>query len=209
MRGLGPDVVSVVRPTGLKLLAFFNCIQLYILLSPYLCFISFYNLICICIYYRSGYIDKLVIFHANQTYIRLDPHKKKRWGWYHKTSLSPPVKIFLHTVPRLLWILFCYLCCVFVMLSCLFIATLWSPAGRANLLPLLHVMFSCVFVIFPMWCPRCGAWLYRFLIFAFLLTLLIDLFTHFKHKKSTGVGAWVLKTLNSCYWSMDSTLKSV
>ena len=37
MRGLGPDVVGAV-----KLLDFFySGIQLYILLSPYLCFISF------------------------------------------------------------------------------------------------------------------------------------------------------------------------
>ena len=36
------------------------------------------------------------------------------------------------------------------MLSCLFIAALWSPAGeRANLLVLLYVMVSCVFVTFP------------------------------------------------------------
>ena len=37
-----------------------------------------------------------------------------------------------------------------VMLSCLFIAALWSPAGkRAKLLALLYVMFSCVFVTIP------------------------------------------------------------
>ena len=44
MRGLGPDVVSVVGPTGVQLLDFFySRIQLYIpvLLSLYLCFISF------------------------------------------------------------------------------------------------------------------------------------------------------------------------
>ena len=45
---------------------------------------------------------------------------------------------------------FCYLCFVSVMLSCLFIAALCSPAGgRANLLDLLYVMFSCVFGTFP------------------------------------------------------------
>ena len=36
------------------------------------------------------------------------------------------------------------------MSSCLFIAALWSPAGeRANLLALLYVMVSCVFVTLP------------------------------------------------------------
>ena len=45
---------------------------------------------------------------------------------------------------------FCYLCFVSVMLSCLFIAALWSPAGeRAYILSPLNVMFSCVFVTFP------------------------------------------------------------
>ena len=38
MRGLGPDDVSVVEPTGVLLLDFFS---LGIQLSPYLCFISF------------------------------------------------------------------------------------------------------------------------------------------------------------------------
>ena len=43
MRGLGPDVVSVVRPTGVELLDFiFSGVQFYILLSPYLCLSTFY-----------------------------------------------------------------------------------------------------------------------------------------------------------------------
>ena len=42
MRLLGPDVVSVVRPTGVLLLDFFySRVQLYILFIPYLCLISF------------------------------------------------------------------------------------------------------------------------------------------------------------------------
>ena len=46
MRGLGPGVVSMVRFTGgggggLLLDFFYSSIQLYILLSPFLCFISF------------------------------------------------------------------------------------------------------------------------------------------------------------------------
>ena len=37
-----PDALAVVRPTGVYLLDFFcSCIQFYLLLSPYLCFISF------------------------------------------------------------------------------------------------------------------------------------------------------------------------
>ena len=42
-----------------------------------------------------------------------------------------------------------YLCLVFVMLSCLFFAALWSPAGKGLTLWLLFVMFNCVFVTFP------------------------------------------------------------
>ena len=37
--------------------------------------------------------------------------------------------------------LFCYLCLTFVMLSCLFIATLWAPAGKGLTSWLLFVMF--------------------------------------------------------------------
>ena len=44
-------------------------------------------------------------------------------------------------------VLFCYLCFVFVMPSCLFIAALWSPAGKG-----LSSWLSFVFVTF-----QCGA----------------------------------------------------
>ena len=43
----------------------------------------------------------------------------------------------------------CYLYFVFVMLSCLFIAALWSPAGKGLAFCPLFVMFNCVFVTFP------------------------------------------------------------
>ena len=42
----------------------------------------------------------------------------------------------------------CYLCLVFVMLLCLFIAALWSPAGKGLTSWLLFVMFNCTFVTF-------------------------------------------------------------
>ena len=38
---------------------------------------------------------------------------------------------------------------MFVMLSGLFIAALWSPAGKEMTSWLLFLMFNCVFVIFP------------------------------------------------------------
>ena len=45
MRWLGPDALAVIRPTGVYLLDFFcSGIHFYVLLSPYLCFISFLDL---------------------------------------------------------------------------------------------------------------------------------------------------------------------
>ena len=49
---------------------------------------------------------------------------------------------------------FCHLCFVFVVRSCLFVATLWSPAEKG-----LASLLSCVcddlyrFCHFRMWCP--------------------------------------------------------
>ena len=43
----------------------------------------------------------------------------------------------------------CYLCLLFVMLLCLFIAALWSPEGKGLTSWLLFVMFNCDFVTFP------------------------------------------------------------
>ena len=43
----------------------------------------------------------------------------------------------------------CNLCLVFVMRSRLFIAALWSPAGKGLTSWPLFEMFNCVFVTFP------------------------------------------------------------
>ena len=43
----------------------------------------------------------------------------------------------------------CYLCLVFVMLSHLFIAALWSPAGKGLASWLLFEMSNCDLVTFP------------------------------------------------------------
>ena len=70
----------------------------------------------------------------------------------------------------LLWILF-VICvsCLSVILSCLFLAG-WE---RTDLLALLYVMFSCIFVTFP-YGVLGQVWylMYRFLIFAFFLTFI-------------------------------------
>ena len=46
-------------------------------------------------------------------------------------------------------VIYVYLCLVFFMLSCLYIAALWSPAGKRLTTWLLFVMFNCVFIAFP------------------------------------------------------------
>ena len=43
----------------------------------------------------------------------------------------------------------CYLCLLFVMLSRLFIAVLWSPAGKGLTSRRLFVKYNCIFVTFP------------------------------------------------------------
>ena len=54
---------------------------------------------------------------------------------------------------------FCYLCFmfVFVMLSCLFLAALWSPAGKGLTSWVLFVVFSCVWSFaYLMFGIQCG-----------------------------------------------------
>ena len=46
---------------------------------------------------------------------------------------------------------FCYLCFVFAMLSCLFNAALWSPAGKGLSSWLSCVRSFVVFCHFPVW----------------------------------------------------------
>ena len=68
---------------------------------------------------------------------------------------------------------FCSVLCLLCLSARLFICALWSPAGKGLTSWLSFVMFSCEFVTFPLvsW-VGCGTWLYRFLIFAPLLTFL-------------------------------------
>ena len=102
--------------------------------------------------------------------------KIQGWGWRRKTGLSPPVKYFTDRSKAvlLLWIFYvfvlscvCYVLCTSVYMC--FVVTCWE---RADLLALVCGVF-CEFVTFPLvsW-VRCGTWLYRFLIFAPLLTFI-------------------------------------
>ena len=96
---------------------------------------------------------------------------------FNVTGLSPPVKYFTDRSKAvlLLWIFYvfvlscvCYVLCASVYMC--FVVTCWE---RADLLALVCGVFS-EFVTFPLvsW-VRCGTWLYRFLIFATLLTLIL------------------------------------
>ena len=72
----------------------------------------------------------------------------------------------------LLWIFYGFsVLCLLCLCARLFICALWSPAGKGLTSWLSFVVYNCDFVAFPLvsW-VRCGAWLYRFLIFAPLLT---------------------------------------
>ena len=58
--------------------------------------------------------------------------------------------------------------------TCLFLCALWSPAGKGLTSWLLFVVSNCEFVTFPLVSlVRCGTLLYRFLIFASLLSLMV------------------------------------
>ena len=91
-----------------------------------------------------------------------------------ETGLSPPVAYLYWTfqcstsfVDHL-----CYLCLVFVMLSCVFIAVLWSPEGKGLTAWLLFVMYVVILLLSYLvsW-DMCGTWLYRFLILVVFPTL--------------------------------------
>ena len=86
-----------------------------------------------------------------------------------QTGLSPPVKIFTdHSKTVFFCGLFMLFLSCFIMLSCASIYwCLWSPAGKGLTSWLSFVMSNCEVDTFPLvsWF-RCGAWLYRFQIFA-------------------------------------------
>ena len=169
-------------PVGFLLLPYSVLFTVESLSLLYLLFISWF--ICS----RRWCIDKLGVFHANQTSMCLDPHLRVRLAC-HEIGLSPPVKYFTYRsyAVLLLWIIYvmCFFCGSFMLFSvlfllcfcaCLFINTLWSPAGKGLTTWLSFVMSNCKVVTFPLvsW-VRCGAWLYWFLIFALFLTLRLTL----------------------------------
>ena len=87
---------------------------------------------------------------------------------------SPPVRYFTDRskVVLLLWIFYpFFFLCLLCLCARLFICALWSPAGKGLTAWLAFVVHNCEFITFRLvsW-VRFGTWLYRFLIFAPLLT---------------------------------------
>ena len=157
---------------------FFNALIIPILriVCTIVCTLSFHYLLVIYWFICSGRwcIDKLGVFHANQTSMCLDPHLNKGRGRRRETGLSPLVKYFTDRSKAvlLLWIFcgFFFLSCVCYAFVCVY---LYMPCGHllGKGWPL---VYNCEFVTFPLvsW-VRCGTWLYRFLIFAPLLTFML------------------------------------
>ena len=107
-------------------------------------------------------------------------------GWSLETGFSFPVKYFYWPFQGGTSFVD-HLCLSVLYLLCpcarLFICALWSPAGKWLTAWLSFVVSNCNFSTFPLvsW-VRCDTWLYRFLIFAPLLTLK-TLFLHIENRK--------------------------
>ena len=104
-----------------------------------------------------------VSWSTSELRVRLAP-----WNWF-----KPSSKIFY-------WIfqggtafvdIFFSVLCLLCLRVRLFICALWSPSGKGLTSWLSFVVYNCECVTFPLvsW-VRCGTWLYKFLIFALLLT---------------------------------------
>ena len=95
------------------------------------------------------------------------------------TLACPPVNYFTDRSKAVLhlWIFYDFsVLCLLCLCARLFIGALWSPAGKELTSWLLFMVSSCEFVTFPLVSlVRCVSKLYRFLIFAPLLSLLISL----------------------------------
>ena len=93
----------------------------------------------------TGFLDELMLsytFISSSSQVS-DPEPKGPLDFYKHSMMFI---IFCIIVDHL-----CFLCLLFVMLSCLFIAALRSPAGKGLTSWLLFVMSNCEFVTF-----QCG-----------------------------------------------------
>ena len=139
-----------VGPTGIYLLDFFcSCIQFYLLLDPYLCFISFL--------YLDLYVlgdDVLISFLCKPNiYVSRSTFELRMRLMHRLTGLSHPVKYFTDRSKAvlLLWIFFVFsVLCLLCLCARLFICALWSPAGKELTSWRSFVVSNCEFVTFPL-----------------------------------------------------------
>ena len=84
-----------------------------------------------------------------------------------------------------------FLSCLYSFCVRLFIDALCSPAGKGLTSWLSFAVSNCEFVTFPLvsWF-RCGAWLYRFVIFAFFLTIYIRKLESKRKRTNPGGMRW-------------------
>ena len=152
--GRGLMLWLLSSPLGFAYWICFCCgIQFYVLLSHYLCFFSFLYL-DIYVFGDDALIKLGVIHEKTNIYVSWSTSELRLrlvpWNW-----LKPFSKIFLLTVPRQYF--FCWsfmlLCSVFLLLSHLFIAALWSPAGKGLVMFIVFLLLSNV----VSW-VRCGTW---------------------------------------------------
>ena len=161
--------------TGVYMLDFFcSGIQFYLLLSPYLCFISLLYL-DLYVLGDDALISKGSFMHTKYLCVLIHIWIKGEVGapW---NRFKPSSKIFYWPFQGgtsfVNLLCFCSVLCLLCLCARLFICALWSPAGKWLIPWLSFVVSNCQFVTFQLvsW-VRCGTWLYRFLIFAPLLTL--------------------------------------
>ena len=155
-------------PLGFTLLDFFcSGIQFYLLLSPYICFISFLYLDL----YVLGYdalISKRSFMQTKYLCVSIHIWTKGEVS-AHLNQFKTSSKIFLLTVQRRCFFVDHLICYCMSVCWCLVVT-----CGKGLNSWLSFVISNCEVVTFPLvsW-VRCGAWLYQFLIFALFLTLLV------------------------------------
>ena len=87
------------------------------------------------------------------------------------------------------------------MLPRLFIAALWSPAGKELTSWLLFVMFNSVFVTFPMWYPGSGVILDLCRLSYFVFVILPRLFiATLWSPSSKGLTSWLSFVMFNCFF---------
>ena len=138
-----------------------------------------------------------------RNYANTDAQSQGKWtgSWYTAQSRIKALKYFYipfqggaSFVDHL-----CYFCLVVLCFHArLFVDTLWSPAGKGLTSWLSFVMSTCDVVTFALvsW-VRCGAWLYRSLIFALFLTLIETLLCSMWRLRNMAK-CWKWKTTSSC-----------